>query len=274
MFGGMTPWAANLSSVMKQWRHGQGRDWAWHNKLPESAYLTVRALSDLWHFNGDAAHPVWTRIGDYSTHRASSNVGGLSAWPPAATGQGWQAHGQLWLWVTLTGEQPACNWISCRSTNHCKQQQKKNGPSGEHCSESDDASNQLWVFSPATLLWERVTQAGVDVAARVVDLRASPAGSVATHQRKVVGGSEGGMAGEAGAVEAVVASDGVGAGKFGAWPGARDSPLVTSDGCLFSGFGRDECAVYGGGRSSAEPQPLSGLWRWVVTNAGDLEGSK
>ena len=48
MFGGMTPWAANLSSVIKQWRHGQGRDRAWHNKLPESAYLTVRALSDLW----------------------------------------------------------------------------------------------------------------------------------------------------------------------------------------------------------------------------------
>eukprot|EP01043_Picozoa_sp_COSAG02_P008591 COSAG02_NODE_278_length_25916_cov_19.826432_1_plen_1015_part_10 len=103
MFGGMTPWAANLSDIVTQWR-GEG-----HKKAPPSAYTTVRALSDLWHFNGDSKHPVWRQV------HAST---GKSSWPPAAAGHGWSSHGQHWLWITSTGREPSCNYIRCYKRAH------------------------------------------------------------------------------------------------------------------------------------------------------------
>lgn len=237
MFGGMTPWPANLSTVIQQTkaaaRHGDKNPLA---TVLHAMFKTVRALADLWHFNGNAERPVWTQIQPDASNQKKER----SAWPPPAIGQGWQSHGQLWLWVAAIGEQPACNYISC----------DKHRILGK----DDQVTNQLWVFSPTTALWEYVTEAGVDAAARIVD---SQRFSSAVPDDELFGAVSG--------------------GKFGAWPGPREEALVSADGSLFSGFGRAECTIHGAagaGTPSLQPRSLSGLWRWVEVGPRDLGHGK
>jgi hypothetical protein len=251
MFGGITPWAANISDIVHQWR-SKGQ-----NTVPPSAYMTARPLSDLWHFNGDSKHPVWRQL------HAST---GKSSWPPAAIGHGWSSHGQHWLWITSTGQRAACNFI------HCDKNAQDNAP----------MTTQLWAFSPAVELWERVTQDGVDVAARVVDYRAATSASAKFLASELATKS---LAQNPSDTERSVGH--VLSRDIGLWPGSREAPLVAGNGYLFSGIGQDECSQYArldsnvevdveGGRSgswvmqnsSSGAQevvgPLSGLWRWGV----------
>ena len=261
MFGGMTPWAANLSDIVAQWR-SQG-----HNKLPPSAYTTVRALSDLWHFNGDSKHPVWRQV---------LAPTGKSSWPPAAVGHGWSSHGQHWLWITSTGRQPACNYIRC----------------DRNALGTDAMSNQLWAFSPAVELWERVTQDGVDVAANVVNYRAVTSAQTNLLGSELVDRSMGPPSPS----EIVRSANHALSGKMNLWPGSREGPLVAGNGYLFSGIGQDECTQYArldddveadasGGHSGSSlkqnnsaaqdlSRPLSGLWRWDAVASFSAESAR
>ncbi len=216
VFGGLTVWQPSLEAEFSRWKN-QSRSW-----IPDDAINRVRALQDLWHFNGNLQNPRWTQV-----HQSQT------AWPPAAIGHGWEAAGQLWLWVSWVGPQREC--ISANCSN----------PASTYRYVNTDAANELWVFSPRTGVWERVTQSGVDD------------GNLAL--------GEGTRAESSQPLGADVTRGGSGTKEFGAWPGARQGELMDG-GYLFSGLGNHECVSADGAHQApgdAFTRPLSGLWRWT-----------
>jgi hypothetical protein len=222
VFGGLTSWQDSLQTDFSGWRNQSLIG------IPKSATARVRALQDLWHFNGDVQKPVWTQI-----HR--SQIRSETAWPPAATGHGWSSAGQLWLWVSWVGPQRVCDHSNCT-----------NDPSAYRYVNTG-AANELWVFSPQTELWERVTQSGVDVGDRALSV-----GTGAEHSAP-------------GSVQLSRGGSGSDTQEFGAWPGARQGALMDG-GYLFSGLGNRECVTADGAHQApgdAFTRPLSGLWQWA-----------
>eukprot|EP01043_Picozoa_sp_COSAG02_P074605 COSAG02_NODE_15009_length_1214_cov_1.110314_1_plen_95_part_10 len=94
-------------------------------------------------------------------------------------------------------------------------------------------TTQLWAFSPAVELWERVTQDGVDVAARVVDYRAATSASAKFLASELATKS---LAQSPSDTERSVGH--VLSRDIGLWPGSREAPLVAGNGYLFSGIGQ------------------------------------
>ncbi len=216
MFGGLTVWQPSLEADFSRWRN-QSRSW-----IPVDEIDHVRALQDLWHFNGNPQNPRWTQV-----HKSQT------AWPPAAIGHGWNAGGQLWLWVSWVGPQRVCTSGNCSN------------PRSTYRYVNTDAANELWVFSPMTEVWERVTQSGVDDGNLALGEGTPSEASQPSGAELTRGGS--------------------GTKEFGAWPGARQGELMDS-GYLFSGLGNHECVSTDGAHQApgdAFTRPLSGLWRWA-----------
>ena len=216
IFGGLTVWQTSLEADFIRWRDQR------QSRIPEDASARVRALQDLWYFNGDLREPRWTQV-----HRSQT------AWPPAATGHGWNAAGQLWLWVSWVGPQRVCSSANCSD------------PASTYRYVNTGAANELWVFSPLTEVWERVTQSGVDDG----NLALGPGARVQASGPLQVGLDRGGR---------------IATKEFGAWPGARQGQFMDG-GYLFSGLGNHECVTADGAHQApgdAFTRPLSGLWRW------------
>jgi hypothetical protein len=134
LYGGLTAWPRYLQKlVLAKSVDGKSIDKSW-KELTE----TVHTLNDLWHFNGDAARPIWRRVS-----------GPAGPWPPAAVGSSWGGvDDQLWLWVTLVG-----NAIS-RDPAYPK------GAPGPTVPGSGWA-NEMWVFSIDTQVWEQFDRSGI-----------------------------------------------------------------------------------------------------------------
>lgn len=216
IFGGLTVWQPTIRADFERWRNHS------MTGIPDQASTRVRALQDLWHFNGNPRKPRWTQV-----HQSQT------AWPPAAIGHGWNAAGQLWLWVSWVGPQRVCTSVNCST------------PTSTYRYVNSGAANELWVFSPLTEVWERVTQSGVDGGNVAPDLGSST---------EVLG-----------PVQADAGRGGSSTREFGAWPGARQGELMDG-GYLFSGLGNYECATADGTNQApgdAFTRPLSGLWRWA-----------